>query len=287
MRAHALFLAFAALCVAAAPANSVAEAVVSVVEVRAPGSTGTGFVIEGDRVVTAAHVVESSPVTVVTSDGSRPATILVHEPGVDLAVLEVEGGLDIRPLELSEELPEPAEDVFAATAQPFGGTATVSRGIVSGVVEHAEGKVVQTDAAVNPGSSGGPLLGEDGVVVGVTSSKLDGAEGVAFAIPTSTLLEVLRQDGRGGTDTDGTSAPSDEREETAGVSPERNTMTLARDWLPVAAPAALLLTAVLVGGVLEHRRRRRPPPPGPFDIDVQLHDARTSVPARPDRRKDV
>ena len=280
-------MAFAALCVAAAPANSVAEAVASVVEVRAPGSTGTGFVIDGDRVVTAAHVVESSPVTVATSDGSRSATIRVYEPDVDLAVLEVEGGLDIQPLELSEKLPGPAEDVYAATAQPFGGTATVSRGIVSGIVEQAPGQVVQTDAAVNPGSSGGPLLSADGVVLGVTSSKLDGAEGVAFAIPSPTLIEVLSQDGRGGTDIDGTSAPVDEGEEVAGVSPDRNTGGLLRDWLPVAAPAALLLMAVLIGGVLEHRRRRRPPPPGPFEIDVQLHDARTPVQARPDRRKDV
>ena len=286
MRVHALLLALVTLCAAAAPATAVAAAVDSVVEVRAPGSTGTGFVIEADRVVTAAHVVESSPVTVVTEEGSRPATVVVFEPAVDLAVLEVEGELDMQPLELSEQLPTPAEDVFAATAQPFGGTATVSRGIVSGVVEQSTGQVVQTDAAVNPGSSGGPLLRDDGVVIGVTSSKLDGAEGVAFAIPTPTLIEVLSHEG-GGSAMDGASAPPTERGEAAEASPDRSTATRVRDWLPVTAPVAVLFAAVLVGGVFEYRRRRRPPPPGPFDIDVQLHGARTSVPARSDNREDV
>jgi S1-C subfamily serine protease len=289
VKAHVLLLVLAAFLTGAGPADAVADALASVVEVRAPGSTGTGFMIEGDRVVTAAHVVESSPVTVVTATGSRSATILLHDPATDLAVLQVDGALDIRPLELSEQLPKLAEDVFAATAQPFGGMATVSRGIVSGVVQQAAGQVVQTDAAVNPGSSGGPLLRADGVVVGVISSKLDGGEGVAFAIPTPTLIEILDRDDTGTTGTAGTdaSAPFEEREEAIGRPSDEDTATRIRAWLPVTAPAVLLLTAVLAGAVLERRRRRRPPTPGPFDIDVRLHDARMSVQVRSDNRKDV
>ena len=286
MRGLPVLLAVATLLTAAAAANPVSEAVNSVVEVRAPGSTGTGFVIEGGRVVTAAHVVESSPVSVVTIEATFAATVVHYDPAFDLAVLLVEEEIGIQPLELSEDLPSPAETVYAATAQPFGGTATVSRGIVSGVVRQPTGQVVQTDAAVNPGSSGGPLLREDGVVVGVTSSKLEGAEGVAFAIPTTTLLEMLDAEGSNGTPVGAPEAPPAEGAG-IGTSQDRSMLTRTREWLPVAAPVAVLLTSVLLGGFLDRRRRRRPPAPGPFDLDIRLHDARTSVKARPDNGKDV
>jgi serine protease Do len=254
---------------AGASTNPVAAAAESVVEVQARGATGSGFMITKDRVVTAAHVVGTSPAFVVSGRDRLSTSLVAIDAQRDLAVLQVEGGSQPEPLELSQELPALGDVVYAATAQPFGAPATVSRGIASGVVDRNGHQLVQTDAAVNPGSSGGPLLDAEGAVVGVTSSKLVGAEGVAYAVPAATVLEVIEA---GNTSTVDTEQASDGR--------------TIPGWLQLGAPAGVLGTAVALGGLIERRRRRRPPQGSPFDIDIELRPARTTVPAHIDRNED-
>jgi S1-C subfamily serine protease len=162
MRRLVLVVTLVLLGASPAPADELAvgRAAASVVQIQTRDSVGTGFIIDGARVVTAAHVVEQTP-WVVTGDGARhPATVVSSDAALDLAVLTIApdaiAGLD--PLPFAAERPDLAADVYVLTAPYGAGSVTVSRGIVSGIVDHGGRPLLQTDAAVNPGSSGGPVM---------------------------------------------------------------------------------------------------------------------------------
>jgi putative serine protease PepD len=169
-------------------------------------ATGTGFVVDGDgHIVTAAHVVDgASSVTVKLADGTtRKATVLGEDNATDVAVLKVDAsGLTLHPLKLASTSVSVGDDV-AAIGDPFGYSRSLSTGIVSGVdrtidapngftVAHA----IQTDAALNPGNSGGPLLNASGEVIGIvdqiaTNGNVDQNSGVGFAVPSSIVESEL------------------------------------------------------------------------------------------------
>lgn len=182
------------------------EASPSIVTIETGDGMGTGFVVErGDGelfVVTNAHVIGGyEQVTVVTSTGDElDGDVLGRNPEVDLAVVRAVG-LDAPPLQLLDGAPEVGSDVVViGNALGFGGTHSVTSGIVSAVGRdltapdgtHLEG-LLQTDAAVNPGNSGGPLLDRRGRVVGVATAKVDPAvaTNVAFAIPADVVAGIL------------------------------------------------------------------------------------------------
>jgi S1-C subfamily serine protease len=120
-------------------------------------------------------------VTLVAQDGTRhEADVVGVDHGRDVARLE--SSLAPVPLQAVAGLPRPGDDVLAIGA-PEGLSGTVTRGIVSANRDVDGQQLIQTDVAVNPGNSGGPLLTGTGLVVGVTSSKAVGEEGIAFAIP--------------------------------------------------------------------------------------------------------
>ena len=131
-------------------------------------ATGSGFVVDKDgHIVTAAHVVNgASSVTVTFQDGTtRKATVLGQDEATDVAVLKVDpSGLTLRALPLASSASLNVGDEVAAIGDPFGYARSISTGIVSGLdrtidapngftVAHA----IQTDAALNPGNSGGPV----------------------------------------------------------------------------------------------------------------------------------
>ncbi|QEC47539.1 PDZ domain-containing protein [Baekduia soli] len=169
-------------------------------------ATGTGFVVDvAGHIVTAEHVVDgASSITVRFADGTtRKATVLGTDNATDVAVLKVDAaGLTLHPLKLATSSVAIGESV-AAIGDPFGYARSISTGIVSGVdrtiqapngftVAHA----VQTDAALNPGNSGGPLLDADGEVVGIvdqiaTGSGADQSSGVGFAVPVAIVRSEL------------------------------------------------------------------------------------------------
>jgi S1-C subfamily serine protease len=112
----------------------------------------------------------------------------------DLAVLFVQHRFPTLPIAPSDASPRVGEFVVAL-GTPFGLEASASTGVVSAV----EADAIQTDAAANPGSSGGPLLDGQGVVVGVMTAKVRASQGVNFAIPIEVVCDrLIRCPGRGG-----------------------------------------------------------------------------------------
>jgi S1-C subfamily serine protease len=162
----------------------------SVVRVTTNDAVGTGFVVwESGRVLTAYHVVKSDPshVVLLTIDGvQQKATVIAADEYRDLALLEARG-LNAPPLPIVVEstLGDPVVVVGYQNALPGG--ASVTRGIVSATRLNPSGVgVLQTDAAINHGASGGPVLSELGQVLGLVSYgiSVDGTplEGLGFAV---------------------------------------------------------------------------------------------------------
>jgi putative serine protease PepD len=179
-----------------------------VVDITTRSGSGTGFVVDTDgHIVTAAHVVDgASSITVKLQDGTtRTATVLGKDDATDIAVLEIDpSGLTLHPLTLGSSSSVDVGDQIAAIGDPFGYDRSLSTGIVSGVdrtiqapngftVSHA----IQTDAAVNPGNSGGPVLDADGNVIGIvdqiaTGGNSEQSSGVGFAVPIDLVKSSLK-----------------------------------------------------------------------------------------------
>ncbi len=171
---------------------------------QGPGQgIGSGFIISADGyILTNAHVVAgSSEVTVRMADAKREfkAKVVGADERTDVALLKVdENGLPVAKLGKSSTL-EPGQWV-AAIGSPFGFANTITAGIVSATQRALPAETylpfIQTDVAVNPGNSGGPLLNLDGEVVGINSmiySRTGGYMGVSFAIPIEDALNVSKQ----------------------------------------------------------------------------------------------
>ncbi|MEX0835589.1 MAG: trypsin-like peptidase domain-containing protein [Nitriliruptor sp.] len=156
---------------------------------------GSGFVLPGDLVVTNRHVVEEPrAVTVNTWDGrSLRAEVSGIAVDSDLAVLQLRGATDLPVAELRTEPVEQGEPVIVV-GYPGGGPATVSTGEVVALIEGEllgePADVIRVDAEIQQGNSGGPLLDEEGRVIGIVFA-LDVGSGDGLAVPIDTLLERL------------------------------------------------------------------------------------------------
>jgi serine protease Do len=167
------------------------------------GGIGSGFLIDDEgRILTNAHVVaRAEQVTVRLADGKQElrAEVIGVDPQTDIALLKVEAnGLPVAPIGKSASL-KPGEWV-AAIGSPFGFANTITAGIVSATERALPNETlvpfIQTDVAVNPGNSGGPLLNTQGEVVGINSqifSRTGGYMGVSFAIPIDVAMDIARQ----------------------------------------------------------------------------------------------
>ena len=177
-------------------------------------ATGTGFVVDDQgHIVTASHVVDgASKITVKFEDGTtRTATLLGQDDATDVAVLKIDAsGLTLHPLTLGSSASVDVGDDLAVIGDPFGYARSISTGIVSGVdrtIEAPNGFTVahalQTDAAMNPGNSGGPVLDAKGEVIGIadqiaTNGSADQSSGVGFAVPIDVVkseLDTLKSGG--------------------------------------------------------------------------------------------
>mgnify|MGYP000981081678 CR=1 FL=1 len=163
---------------------------------------GSGFIISDDGLIlTNAHVVrEAKDVTVKLSDRREfPAKVLGADPVTDVAVLRIDAkGLPTVRLGDSRQIG--VGDPVLAIGAPFGFEQTATQGIVSAKGRSLPGDAVvpfiQTDAAVNPGNSGGPLFSGNGEVVGINAqiySHTGGYQGLAFAIPIDVALKIKDQ----------------------------------------------------------------------------------------------
>lgn len=180
----------------------------AIVHVQTTDSAGSGFLVEGGRVVTNAHVVgDASTATVWFSNGARrESRIVAVDDTLDIAVLDVPRAPVSAPaLALIDrgEYSAAGAPVWAwgypfeadVVAAGFSRAPTVSAGIVSAHRQRGRVAYIQTDAAVNPGSSGGPLLDEAGRVIGVNTLVLtpggEDAEGLNFALDVAKHRDAL------------------------------------------------------------------------------------------------
>jgi S1-C subfamily serine protease len=166
---------------------------------------GSGFVIDKDgHVVTNYHVIQGAKkVQVSFSDNDqREATVVGADPSTDIAVLKIQGSWarSLTPLSLGDSRNVKVGDAVVAIGNPFGLERTVTAGIVSALQRQITApnnfqidEVIQTDAAINHGNSGGPLLNANGDVIGVNAqieSESGGNVGIGFAIPIDTVKDV-------------------------------------------------------------------------------------------------
>jgi serine protease DegQ len=166
-------------------------------------SLGSGVIVASEGyILTNHHVIEGADdIQVVLADGSRlQARVRGADPESDLAVLEVEGG-NLPAITFGNLETVHVGDVVLAIGNPFGFGNTVTQGIVSALGRSHLGinrfeDFIQTDAAINPGSSGGALVDAAGNLIGVNStifSQSGGSLGIGFAIPVSLARAVLEQ----------------------------------------------------------------------------------------------
>jgi serine protease Do len=170
-------------------------------------SQGSGFIINSDGLIlTNAHVVrEAKEVTVKLSDRREfRAKVLGADPVTDVAVLRIDAR-NLPVVRLGDAQQLQVGDPVLAIGSPFGFEQTATQGIVSAKGRSLPGDTavpfIQTDAAVNPGNSGGPLFDGSGAVVGINAqiySQSGGYQGLAFAIPINVALKVKDQIVAGG-----------------------------------------------------------------------------------------
>jgi len=164
---------------------------------------GSGFIVDPrGYIVTNGHVIKGADQVQVTLDGNKKlaAKVIGVNPKTDVAIIKV-GGANLPHARLGNSDSLQVGDWVLAIGNPFGLTQTVTAGIVSakgrsgmGILDYED--FIQTDAAINVGNSGGPLVNIDGEVVGMNTaifSKSGGSMGIGFAIPSNVIKRVLDQ----------------------------------------------------------------------------------------------
>jgi putative serine protease PepD len=185
-------------------ADTAAKLLPSVVQIEAGAAIGSGFIADVDGwVLTASHVVgREDRVTLKLDDGTAvEATVVARDRTIDTAVLRADDK-SLPPATLGRSADVRVGQVAIAVGSPFGYSQTVTTGIVSALGRTLETPIgelrdlIQTDAAINSGNSGGPLADREGKIIGINTaiaSTSGGSDGVGFAVPIDTAVEMLRR----------------------------------------------------------------------------------------------
>lgn len=167
----------------------------AVVTILTNGGHGSGFMVSADGyILTNAHVVEGfDDIQVKFSSGlSLPPEVIKIDAEVDVALLKVPGS-GYGSLTMTDQVPDLGEEVVViGTPAKEDLSQSISRGVVSGVRLIEGRKMIQTDAGISPGNSGGPMLDNFGQVIGIVTSKISGGgvEGIGFGIPSSEVFKA-------------------------------------------------------------------------------------------------
>lgn len=167
------------------------------------GGVGSGIVISPDGLVlTNHHVVGTSrDIRLSTTDGLvTEARVLGTDPDTDLALLRADAGSNMTSASLGNSKALRRGQLVIAIGNPLGFESTVTAGVISALgrsIRSVSGRtiedVIQTDAALNPGNSGGPLVSSRGEVIGINTAVIMGAQGICFAVASNTAEFVLSE----------------------------------------------------------------------------------------------
>jgi S1-C subfamily serine protease len=185
---------------AAAPLSASTEEMVdrvmpAVVLIQATGGRGSGFFVRHDTVITNVHVVENDGyVTLRRMDGTTlNARVETRAPAFDIAILKVatpSPSQAVIPMGSAKAL-RPGQEIILIGSALGTLQNSVSRGIVSGLRSSGGATLVQTDAAANPGNSGGPMLDRNGSAIGITTLGYNNAEGLNFGVAIDHARDLL------------------------------------------------------------------------------------------------
>src|SRR3984957_6253911 len=174
----------------------------------ANAGSGSGGLVPADGfVLTNSHVVQGARgAEVTTLDGRQiHARVLGDDPDCDLALLRIDDGVTLPAAKLGDSAKLKRGQIAIAIGNPLGFDASVTTGVVSALGRSLRAKsgrmiedVIQTDAALNPGNSGGPLVSSRGEVIGINTAIIMGAQGICFAVASNTANFVLGEIARHG-----------------------------------------------------------------------------------------
>ncbi len=173
------------------------DVVDSVVTIQTDAGQGSGFILTSDGyVITNAHVFAGATYAnaILSDQRSKPMTLIGYDIPLDIALLKIEGNYDSLPIGNSDDV-QIGEKVIAI-GNPLGLSFSVSEGIVSAVNREGSNGLpyyIQTDTALNPGNSGGPLINTDGEVIGINNFKIAGGENLGFSLESNYIEDSVNE----------------------------------------------------------------------------------------------